>query len=618
MRIIPIVPTRYNSLSTVKGFHLAEMTINKPKRRLFLLVIGIILGIGIFSSFNFFPAQIVSWWNCPKSFVLVCQPANAKTTESIASGYNGAVVSTQKEASEIGLQVLTDGGNAIDAAVAIGYGLAVSDPCCGNLGGGGFMLIHLADGEETFINFRETAPLAATADMYLDEQGKIIKGLSTNGYLAVGVPGTVKGLNYALDKYGTWELEKIITPAIALAEKGFVLQEGDIKIYQAGKKRLLEPNVAAIFLQEDNQVYQPGDLLVQSDLANSLKLIAQGGTNAFYKGEIAEKIVTASDNNQGILSLEDFANYQVSEYEPVSCDYRGYQVTSSPPPGGGTTLCQMLNILSGYDLSDKGWKTSESLHPILSAMLFAFSDRNQFLGDPDFVDNPLDKLLSPDYAASLRSQIPEYKAIPPESVYPAIEPEGTNTTHYSVIDNQGNAVAVTYTINSYFGAGVIAPGTGFLLNNEMDDFTSKPGEPNQFGLRQGATNKIEPGKRPLSSMSPTIVSKDNQVVLITGSPGGSTIPTTVLQVILNVIDYGLDINKAVNSPRFHYQGLPDRIVIEPDAISATVIEDLKSRGYNVKTFRTYGAAESIAIDLDTGLIEAANDSRKSAGKALAY
>ena len=594
------------------------MTRKKTRRKLFLLAISVFLGITISSNFHSLSFQVVSWWNCPKSSVLVCQTVNAETTESVASGYNGAVVSTQKEASEIGLQVLSEGGNAIDAAVAMGYALAVSDPCCGNIGGGGFMLIHLADGESTFINFRETAPLAATADMYLDEQGNIIKGLSTKGYLAVGVPGTVKGLNYALSKYGTWSLEKIITPAIALAETGFALQQGDVNIFQAGKKKLLEPDVAEIFLEEGKKVYQPGDILVQSDLANSLKLIAEEGSKAFYQGEIAQKIVIASNNNQGILSLEDFANYQVSEYAPVSCNYRGYQVTSSPPPGGGTTLCQMLNILSGYDLQDLGWKTSDSLHPILSSMLLAFSDRNQFLGDPDFVDNPIKKLLSPDYATSLRAQIPDYKAIPPESVYPPLEPEGTNTTHYSVVDREGNAVAVTYTINSYFGAGVIAPGTGFLLNNEMDDFTSKPGEPNQFGLRQGTTNKIEPGKRPLSSMSPTIVTKDNQVVLVTGSPGGPTIPTTVLQVITNAIDYGLDINEAVNSPRFHYQGFPNRILTEPDAISSDAIKDLKLRGYTIKPFRTYGAAESISINLQTGLIEAANDYRKSAGKALAY
>ena len=594
------------------------MSKNKSRRKLFLLAISVFLGITISSNFHSLSFQIVSWWNCPKSSLLVCQTANAETTESIASGYNGAVVSTQKEASEIGLQVLTEGGNAIDAAVSMGYALAVSDPCCGNIGGGGFMLIHLANGESTFINFRETAPLASTTDMYLDERGNIIPELSTKGYLAVGVPGTVKGLNYALDKYGTLSLEKIITPAIALAEEGFVLQQGDVDIFQAGKRRLLEPNVAEIFLEDGKNVYQAGDTLVQSDLANSLKLIAEGGTEAFYQGEIAQNIVSASNDNQGILSLEDFANYQVSEYAPVSCNYRGYQVTSSSPPGGGTTLCQMLNILSGYDLQALGWKSSDSLHPILSAMLFAFSDRNQFLGDPDFVDNPLDKLLSSKYATSLREQIPDYKAIPPESVYPPLEPEGTNTTHYSVVDNQGNAVAVTYTINSYFGAGVVAPGTGILLNNEMDDFTSKPGEPNQFGLRQGEINKIEPGKRPLSSMSPTIVTKDNQVVLVTGSPGGSTIPTTVLQVITNAIDYGLDINEAVNSPRFHYQGLPNRILVEPDAISSDVMKDLKLRGYTIFPFRTYGAAESISIDLKTGLIEAVNDKRKPAGKALAY
>ncbi len=431
--------------------------------------------------------------------------------------------------------------NAIDAGVAVGYALAVSDPCCGNLGGGGFMLVHLANGEETFINFRETAPQQASADMYLDEWGNIVEGLSTDGYLAVGVPGTVKGLNYALDKYGTMELERVINPAIALAEKGFTLQQGDVDIFSRGKENLEAPNVAEIFLEEDKDVYQPGDILIQSDLANTLSLIAEKGTEAFYEGEIAEKVVAASEANNGILSLEDFANYQVSEYEPISCNYRGYKVTSSPPPGGGTTACQMLNILSGYDLKELGWRTSQSLHTMFSSMLLAFGDRNRYLGDPDFVDNPVDKLLSAEYAESLREKI-AFEAIPPESVYTTdVQPEGSNTTHYSVVDKEGNAVAVTYTINSYFGAGVIAPGTGFLLNNEMDDFTSKLGEANQFGLRQGKANLIEPGKRPLSSMSPTIVTKDDRVYLVTGSPGGSTIPTTVLQVITNAIDYDLNL-----------------------------------------------------------------------------
>lgn len=541
---------------------------------------------------------------------------NAQTAPQ-AIGENGVVVSTQKEASQVGLQVLKDGGNAIDAAVAVGYALAVTDPCCGNLGGGGFMLAHLADGTETFINFRETAPLKADANLYLDENDNLVEGLSTEGYLAVGVPGTVKGLNYALDKYGTMQLEKVIEPAIDLAEDGFVLQRGDVDIFEAGKKRLLEPNVANIFLQDGDRTYLAGDTLVQFDLADTLNLIAEEGTEAFYQGEIARKIVAASQEHNGILSLKDFANYQVDEYEPVSCSYRGYRVISSPPPGGGTTVCQMLNILSGYDLQELGWKTPQSLHHMFSSMLLAFGDRNRYLGDPEFVDNPIDKLLSPEYAATLREKI-AFDAIDPESVYSTdFQREGTNTTHYSVVDKAGNAVAVTYTINSYFGAGVMAPGTGFLLNNEMDDFTTKLGEANQFGLRQGVANLIEPGKRPLSSMSPTIVTKDGRVYLVTGSPGGSTIPTTVLQVITNVIDYGLNLKDAVNTPRFHYQGIPDRVLSELLAISPKTLRGLKLRGYNILPFMRYGAAESILVQPD-GTMEGVNDRRKPAGKAVAY
>ena len=540
---------------------------------------------------------------------------NAQAVD-LATGRNGVVVSTQKEASEVGLQVLKDGGNAIDAAVAVGYALAVTDPCCGNLGGGGFMTIRLADGRETFIDFRETAPLKASADMYLDEKGELVEGLSTNGYLAVGVPGTVMGLNYALDKYGTKSRSQIIEPAIDLAA-GFVLQPGDVKIFEAGKDKLLAPNVAKIFLQPGNKTYQAGNTLVQGDLANSLKAIAEGGTDAFYQGKIAQKVVSASQKNQGILSLEDFANYQVREYEPVSCNYRGYRVISAPPPGGGTTVCQMLNILSGYDLEKLGWRTPQSLHHLFSSMLLAFGDRNRYLGDPDFVDNPTDKLLSAEYAADLRNKI-AFEAIDPESVYKTdIQKEGTNTTHYSVVDRAGNGVAVTYTINSYFGAGVIAPDTGFILNNEMDDFTTKLGAKNQFGLRQGAANIIEPGKRPLSSMSPTILTKDGQLYLVTGSPGGSTIPTTVMQVITNLIDYGVNLERAVNSPRLHYQGIPNRVLSEPQAITPDAFRGLRLRGYDILPFMTYGAAESILINSD-GTMTGVNDIRKPAGKAVAF
>jgi gamma-glutamyltranspeptidase / glutathione hydrolase len=317
------------------------------------------------------------------------------------------------------------------------------------------------------------------------------------------------------------------------------------------------------------------------------------------------------------LSLEDFASYQVKEYEPISCNYRGYRVASSPPPGGGTTVCQMLNILSGYNLKELGWHTPQSLHQIFSSMLLAFGDRNRYLGDPDFVDNPTNKLLSTEYAAALREKI-AFAALDPESIYSTdVQHEGTNTTHYSVVDKEGNAVAVTYTINSYFGAGVVAPGTGFLLNNEMDDFTTKLGKSNQFGLHQGSVNLIEPGKRPLSSMSPTIVTKDGQVYLVIGSPGGPTIPTTVLQVITNVIDYGMSLPDAVNTPRLHYQGLPNRILSESQAITPKVFRGLKLCGYSIMPFIPWGAAESIMVNADRTMI-GVNDLRKPAGKAVAY
>ena len=579
----------------------------KIKRGIFIavsIVALIVLGNYLVNNLYLVYSAVDSW------------KVNAQTVDS-ATGRNGVVVSTQREASEVGLQVLEDGGNAIDAAVAVGYALAVTDPCCGNLGGGGFMTIHLADGTETFINFRETAPLKASADMYLDDRGELIEDLSTDGYLAVGVPGTVMGLNYALDKYGTKSRSQMITPAIELAKSGFVLQSGDIKIFEAGKKRLLEPNVAEIFLQSGDKTYKSGDTLIQTDLANTLEAIAEGGTEAFYQGEIAQKIVAASQKNQGILSLADFARYQVSEYKPVSCDYRGYRVISSPPPGGGTTVCQMLNILSGYDLKELGWRTPQSLHHLFSSMLLAFGDRNRYLGDPDFIDNPTDKLLAGEYAEQLRGRI-AFKAIDPESVYKTdIQKEGTNTTHYSVVDKAGNAVAVTYTINSYFGAGVIAPGTGFLLNNEMDDFTTKLGAANQFGLRQGEANLIEPGKRPLSSMSPTIVTKDGQLYLVTGSPGGSTIPTTVLQVITNLVDYGMNLADAVNTPRLHYQGLPNRVISETQAISPETFRGLQLRNYSILPMIRWGAAESIVVDAD-GTMTGVNDVRKPAGKAVAY
>ena len=561
--------------------------------------------------------KILSGLACKDSSLSSCSPTSEASSVTV-SGQNGMVVTTQHEASKVGLQILKQGGNAIDAAIAVGYALAVTDSCCGNLGGGGFMLIHLAEGKDIFINFREKAPLAANPSMYLDEQGNVVGSKSKKGYLAVGVPGTVKGLDDALSKYGTLSRASVMSPAIRLAQKGFVLRSGDVQILQANQKKFTEPKVAAIFLKEGKKSYQVGDLLVQKDLAQTLELIAAKGPDAFYRGQIAQKIVKASQQKGGVLSLKDFATYTSVEQKPVQCRYRGYEVVSAPPPGGGITLCQMLNILEGYSLKSKGWHSAESLHLMLSAMLYAYADRNTYLGDPDFVDIPVQKLLSKQYAAQIRQKIPKSSALAPEPLYQEVVKEGTNTTHYSVVDREGNAVAVTYTLNSNFGAAVIASDTGFFLNNQMDDFTSKLGVANQFGLVQGKANLIEAGKRPLSSMSPTILTKEGRVFLVTGSPGGSTIPTTVLQVILNHIDYEMDVASAVNSSRIHYQGLPNVVITEPYALTSQAFLGLWEKGYRVIPFFSWGAAESIGREEKTRIWQGANDSRKSAGKAIGF
>lgn len=556
-----------------------------------------------------------SWLGCNFSAKVNCgNTALAQSTAPVIAK-NGMVVTEQHLASEAGLKILKDGGNAVDAAVAVGYALSVTHPCCGNLGGGGFMLIHQANGKDTFINFRERAPGRATKKMYLDAEGKVVPDLSTKGYLAVGVPGTVLGLEQALKTYGTLSRSQVMAPAIELAEKGFVLQSGDVKILASTKKFNKQPNVAAIFLKNATSPYQVGDRLIQKDLAHTLKLISQSGSDAFYKGSIAQEITKVSSQNGGILTKEDFANYKVSETQPFSCTYRTYQVISAPPPGGGTTLCEMLNILEGYKLK---LDSPNRLQWTLSAMLYAYADRNTYLGDPDFVKNPVAKLLSKDYAAQIRAKIPNDRAIPPEPLFPSTPKEGTHTTHYSIKDRFGNAVSVTYTINSYFGAGVIAGDTGFFLNNEMDDFTSSPGVPNKFGLVQGSANIIEPGKRPLSSMTPTIVTKNGKVFLVTGSPGGPTITTTMLQIITNVIDYGMNIQQAVDSPRIHYQGLPNFVVTEPNALDAASVQKLGQLGYKITPLVSWGAAESILVDPETELLHGANDSRRPAGAAVGY
>jgi gamma-glutamyltranspeptidase/glutathione hydrolase len=523
------------------------------------------------------------------------------------------VVSAQRYASEVGVRILAQGGNAIDAAVAVGYALAVVDPCCGNIGGGGFITIHLRDGRDTFINFRETAPAAATAAMYLDGAGKPIDELSRRGYRAAGVPGTVMGLERAALEYGRLARPALLAPAIALAGDGYVLGQADVDILDS--KRLgMDPGTAKIFLRWDGSHFEAGDRLVQSDLAASLEAIAQRGPDAFYKGPIAAAVATASTANGGMLTAEDFANYRVTEGPPLICSYRGYRILSAPPPSsGGTTICEILNILVGYDLKALGFRSARSVHLLVEAMRHAYRDRNTHLGDPAFVQNPLERLLSKDYAAGIRSAIDAEKTMAPAAL-PAREK--AETTHYSVVDGEGNAVAVTYTINGNFGAAVIAPGTGFLLNNEMDDFTIKPGMPNLYGLVQEEANAIMPGKRPLSSMAPTLVEKDGRVLLVLGSPGGSRIITTVLETILNIVDYGMSPQEAVDAPRLHHQSLPDQVAYERGGLLPDAIKTMTEMGYKLVEQRPWGAVELIAIA--NGRFYGVSDPRRPAGAAVGY
>lgn len=549
-------------------------------------------------------------------------PARAQSTAQTAVFSSGMVVTDQHLASEVGRVVLAAGGNAVDAAVAVGYALAVVDPCCGNLGGGGFMTIHLADGRNTFINFRERAPLRATTDLYLDQNGNVIPGLSLFGYLAVGVPGTVAGLEKAREEYGTWSRQVLIAPAIGLADLGFVLDEGDISVLgQSTSEFRQQPNVAAIFLNND-QPLQSGDRLVQHDLARTLLQIASDGPAAFYDGPIADQLVAASNANGGILSKQDFQEYTAEEMQPVRCGYRGYRVLSSPPPSsGGTVLCEILNVLKGYDLSNFGFHSTEAVHYTVEAERQAYADRNTYLGDPDFIDNPLSQLLSNSYARKIRAQITPDTAGSSAAITPGLGgtpttvAEGNHTTHYSILDQWGNAVSVTYTINNLFGAGVIAGATGFFLNDEMDDFTSKPGVPNLYGLVQGAANNIQPGKRPLSSMSPSILLRNGKVAMVVGAPGGSRIPTEVLGVIQNVVDYGMDIGDAVAAPRIHHQYLPDTVYLEPNALGADVQSALQAEGYKLtQQTSTWGLAEALVVD-PRGLITGATDPRRADGLA---
>jgi len=526
------------------------------------------------------------------------------------------VVTAQHLASDVGVAILKEGGNAVDAAVAVGYAEAVVHPCCGNIGGGGFMLLHLKDKGDVVVDFREMAPGAATANMYLDKNGNPVPYASILGFKAVGVPGTVLGLETARAKYGRLSRAQDMAPAIRLARQGYVLTEGDAAIFSLVSRRFRNsPELAKIFLRPDGSPLKAGDRLVQKDLAGTLEHIAWQGPDYFYHGPVAKAIVAASQKGGGILSLADFAHYRPDIAKPVSCNYRGYTVLSvAPPSSGGVTMCEILNILSFYDLKAMGFHSAAATRLMVEAMRYAYADRNDKLGDPAFVHNPIAHLLSMDYAASIRKKIDTTKIAPmPE---PAATGEKPETTHYSIVDKDGNAASVTYTLNGYFGAMEMAPGTGVTLNDEMDDFTTKPGVPNMFGLVQGTANAIAPGKRPLSSMSPTIVLKDGKPFLVLGSPGGSRIITATLESIVNVIDYGMDAQEAIDAPRIHYQGLPNVVYLEPFALSADTRKVLEGEGYRFLQQPHWCAVEMIAVGPD-GLY-GANDDRRPAGAAKGY
>ena len=554
-------------------------------------------------------------------------------SQAPVAGENGMVVTAQHLATHVGVDVLKAGGNAVDAAVAVGYALAVVYPAAGNLGGGGFMTVQLADGRKTFLDFREKAPLAATADMYLDKDGNVVPGLSAKGHLAVGVPGTVSGMELALSKYGTLKRAQVIAPAIKLAENGFALDQGDIDmLHSATEEFKKDQDLRGIFLNKGEPL-QVGQKLVQKDLARTLREISAKGADGFYKGETArrwvtEAIVDSSQAGKGIIAQADLDKYQTRELAPIECDYRGYHVVSAPPPSsGGLVICQIMNILEGYPMAELGYGSAQGTHYQIEAMRHAYVDRNSYLGDPDFVQNPVEHLLDKNYAAKLRAAIEPQKAGDSMAIKPGVAPhEGSNTTHYSIVDKWGNAVSVTYTLNDWFGAGVMASKTGVILNDEMDDFTVKVGVPNMYGLVQGEANAIAPGKAPLSSMSPTIVTKDGKAVMVIGTPGGSRIITATLLTILNVIDYKMNIQEAVNAPRFHQQWMPDTTNLETFALSPDTQKILESWGHkfagpqdaNHLAAILVGAPSLDGKPVGNNRFYGANDPRRNTGLSLGY
>ena len=580
------------------------------------------------SDFCLLAAVLVVWASVPAP--AATQPVHAE---------HSMVVSVHELASQVGVDIMQAGGNAVDAAVATGFALAVVLPPAGNIGGGGFMLVRMANGETHFLDYREKAPAAATRDMYLDAQGNVIKGASEIGYKSIGVPGSVAGLAYAEQHWGKLSLKQVMAPAIKLARDGYTLTWSEAQGFHDHYLTQF-PESRRVF-QRDGDFYKPGEIFRQPDLARTLERIAENPDD-FYHGSLARELAAAIQKGGGLITAGDLAHYEVKEREPVRGTYRGYEIISAPPPSsGGVVLIESLNILEGYNLAAMQNRSAQSIHFTVEAFRRAFFDRAEFLGDPDFSRLPVAQLIDKRYAAAWRESIDPDHAGPSRELkrpavfseleqFAALHPpvaaprESNHTTHYSVVDAEGNAVAVTTTINDWFGSRVTADGLGFLLNDEMDDFSAKPGVPNSDGLIQSAANEIGPGKRPLSSMTPTIVAHDGKTVMVLGSPGSSKIITTVANVLMGVVDYDMNIQESVNAPRFHHQWLPDSIMVEkwfsPDTVNL-----LEHMGYTVEiglqgsthVSPYWSDAECIAIDEKTGTREGASDGRNH-GKAIGY
>ena len=530
----------------------------------------------------------------------------------------GMVVTQEPLAADVGVAVLKSGGNAVDAAVAVGFALAVTHPFAGNIGGGGFMLIRMADGRTTFIDFREKAPHRATRNMYLDREGKLTRD-SLVGWRAAGVPGTVRGLELAQKKYGLQSWTALLQPAINLAAKGFPVSHWMMQSLHASADSLSPfPDSKLIFLK-GGAFYDWNELFRQPDLARTLERIAREGAKDFYEGETARIIAREMEKNGGLITLDDLRDYQAVERKPLEGDYKGYHIITSPPPSsGGVGILQMLAMLNGSGYEKTGAGSATTYHYLAEVMRRFYADRNEYLGDPEFVKNPIERLLDSTYIRKRRDSIDPIQATPSDQISPGLPAakESAETTHYSIADEQGNIVAVTYTLNAGYGSGVTVPGAGFLLNDEMDDFAAKPGSPNLFGLVQGEANAIAPGKRPLSSMVPTIVLKNGKPFLALGAPGGSRIITAVFQVMLNVIDFGMNLHDAIDFPRIHHQWKPDRLDIER-GISPDTIALLKKAGYHIEETKPVVIARVEGILLDGGWLQGGHDER-GAGKAAGY